>query len=149
LNVLADTPAFDQGETAENPIPLPNASNTKVSAAAATPPAIIAAQEVADWPDSTTLAVSLPIVSIMAPLWLKIVFPTLAVGKSSVPNRKIPNSKQEDPNRKKRAAGADDRCPNVVSLRIVHISRAWAEEADERIPKDGSFGSKRAMCSAE
>jgi hypothetical protein len=63
--------------------------------------------------------------------------------------RKKFRSEQEYPNRKKRAAGADDRCPNVVSLRIVHISRAWAEEADERIPKDGSFGSKRAMCSAE
>ena len=90
------------------------------------------------------MAVSLLIVSIMAPLWLwlKVASPTLAVGKSSVPNRKIPNSK-------KRTASADDRCPNVLSLRIVHISRAWAEEADERIRKDGSFRSKRAMCSAE
>jgi hypothetical protein len=41
-------PAFDHGETAENPIPLPNASSTKVSAAAAIPPATIAAHEVAD-----------------------------------------------------------------------------------------------------
>jgi hypothetical protein len=89
LNVLADTPAFDQGETAENPIPLPNASNTKVSAAAATPPAMIAAQEVADWPDSTTVAVSLLIVSVMAPLWLK-------VRLSNVSGRKKFRSEQEE-----------------------------------------------------
>jgi hypothetical protein len=72
LNVPADTPAFDQGETAENPIPLPNASSTKVSAAVATPPAIIAAQEVADWPESTTVAVSLLTESIIAMLRLKL-----------------------------------------------------------------------------
>jgi hypothetical protein len=41
----------------------------------------------------------------MAPLWLKVVSPTLAVGKSSVPSRKIPNSEQEDPNKQEEADG--------------------------------------------
>ena len=33
LKVVADTPEFDQGETAENAIPLPNASKISVKAA--------------------------------------------------------------------------------------------------------------------
>jgi hypothetical protein len=44
----ADTPEFDQGETEEKPIALPNANKTRVRAAAAMPPAAIAAQETAD-----------------------------------------------------------------------------------------------------
>jgi hypothetical protein len=89
--------------------------------------------------------VSLLIVSIMAPLWLSRL--------SNISGRRKFRSEQEDPNGKKRAASADDRCPNVLSSRIVHISRAahgtGQTEADGRIRKDGSFGSKRAMCSAE
>jgi hypothetical protein len=45
---LADTPADGQGETLENPTALPNETKTSVSAAAATAPAMIAPQLVAD-----------------------------------------------------------------------------------------------------
>jgi hypothetical protein len=47
LNVVAEIPEFDQGETADNPIPAPNARSTSVKAAEATPPATIAAHETA------------------------------------------------------------------------------------------------------
>jgi hypothetical protein len=49
LKVVADMPELGQGETAEKPIPAPNASSTNVKAAAVTPPAVTAAQETADW----------------------------------------------------------------------------------------------------
>jgi hypothetical protein len=48
LSVVADMPEFGQGDTDEKPMPAPNASSTKVKAAAVTPPAITAAQETAD-----------------------------------------------------------------------------------------------------
>src|SRR5437588_11019410 len=48
LKVVADTPELGQGDTAENPMPAPKATNTRVSAAAVTPPAITAAQETAE-----------------------------------------------------------------------------------------------------
>jgi hypothetical protein len=48
LNVVAETPEPAQGETAEKPMPAPNASNMRVKAAAATAPAAMAAQDTAD-----------------------------------------------------------------------------------------------------
>jgi hypothetical protein len=45
VNVPLDTPELDQGEMAENPMPAPKASSTNVRAAAAIPPAAIAAQD--------------------------------------------------------------------------------------------------------
>jgi hypothetical protein len=48
-------PELDHGEIDENPMPAPNANNTNVSAAAATPPAAIAAHDTADWFSSSTL----------------------------------------------------------------------------------------------
>jgi hypothetical protein len=48
LKVVVDTPEFGQGETAEKPMPAPNANNTNVKAAAVTAPAITAAQATAE-----------------------------------------------------------------------------------------------------
>jgi hypothetical protein len=46
--LVADTPAPDQGETAENPIPAPKARSRRANAAIATPPAATAAHDMAD-----------------------------------------------------------------------------------------------------
>jgi hypothetical protein len=48
-------PELGHGETAEKPMPAPNASSTNVKAAAVTPPAITAAQEAADGSFTATL----------------------------------------------------------------------------------------------
>src|SRR5450432_3307814 len=48
LNVVIEAPESDQGETADKPMPVPNAINSRVNAADATAPAAIAAQEIAD-----------------------------------------------------------------------------------------------------
>jgi hypothetical protein len=48
LKVVADMPELGQGETAEKPMPAPNATSNKVNAAAVTPPAMTAAQETAE-----------------------------------------------------------------------------------------------------
>jgi hypothetical protein len=45
LNVVADTPAPDHGETTDNPSPTPNASNTRVNAQETMAPAATAAQD--------------------------------------------------------------------------------------------------------
>src|SRR5260221_13408608 len=55
LKVSLEIPELDHGEIDENPMPAPNTSNTNVSAAAATPPAAIAAHDTADWFSSSTL----------------------------------------------------------------------------------------------
>src|SRR6266511_3323435 len=55
LKVSLEIPEFDHGEIDENPMPAPNANNTNVSAAAATPPAAIAAHDTADWFSSSAL----------------------------------------------------------------------------------------------
>src|SRR2546430_2110446 len=55
LKVSPEIPEFDHGEIDENPIPAPNANNANVSAAAATPPAAIAAHDTADWFSSSAL----------------------------------------------------------------------------------------------
>jgi hypothetical protein len=47
LNVVEEIPEFAQGETADKPIPAPNARSASVKAAEATPPATIAAHETA------------------------------------------------------------------------------------------------------
>jgi hypothetical protein len=48
LNVDGETPEFDQGEIADMLMPAPKASNNRVKAAEATPPATIAAHETAE-----------------------------------------------------------------------------------------------------
>ena len=48
MNVVEETPEFDQGEIADKLMPAPKASNTRVKAAEATPPATIAAHETAE-----------------------------------------------------------------------------------------------------
>jgi hypothetical protein len=62
----------------------------------------------------------------MAPLWLKVVSPTLAAKKSSVPNRKIRTgrSEQEDPNRKIRTARSEQQDPNRK------MAAEWVKLAD-------------------
>jgi len=45
--VLADMPELPHGDTAENPMPAPNARRTRVMAAAATAPAAIAGHDTA------------------------------------------------------------------------------------------------------
>src|SRR5258708_23530003 len=55
LKVSLEIPELDHGEIDENPMPAPNTNNTNVSAAAATPPAAIAAHDTADWFSSSTL----------------------------------------------------------------------------------------------
>src|SRR5260370_37979873 len=55
LKVSLEIPELGHGEIDENPMPAPNANNTNVSAAAATPPAAIAAHDTADWFSSSTL----------------------------------------------------------------------------------------------
>src|SRR5579859_4091185 len=45
LKVVAETPEFPQGETTENPMPMPKDKSTSVSAREATAPASTAAQD--------------------------------------------------------------------------------------------------------
>jgi hypothetical protein len=60
LKVVADTPEFDQGETADSPMPAPKATKARVKAAAATAPAATAAHETADAVDSSSVADATP-----------------------------------------------------------------------------------------
>src|SRR4051794_32125858 len=53
LNVVADTPAFPQGETAESPSPVASDSSTSVKAQEAIAPARTAAQETPETDGST------------------------------------------------------------------------------------------------
>src|SRR4051812_25500193 len=53
LKVVADTPAFPHGETAESPSPVASASSTSVRAQEATAPARTAAQETPETDGST------------------------------------------------------------------------------------------------
>ena len=64
LKVVDETPEFPHGETAENPMPAPNASRIRVSAAAAIAPAATAAQETAE--SSTPFPVSVVTIAISA-----------------------------------------------------------------------------------
>lgn len=54
LIAVADAPAFAHGEIAENPIPVPSASNINDNAAATDAPAITAAHETPDALESST-----------------------------------------------------------------------------------------------
>src|SRR6185437_4271454 len=49
LKVSLEIPELDQGEIDENPMPAPKANRTSVKAAVATAPAVMAAQDTADW----------------------------------------------------------------------------------------------------
>src|ERR1700692_2584104 len=73
ISVDPDTPELDQGDTTEKPIPVPNASRTRVRVAEANPPATIAAHETADTdasPDSSSIEIDSTIAtaSVMASL---------------------------------------------------------------------------------
>jgi hypothetical protein len=58
LIVVADTPEFDQGDTAAKPRPVPSAIRINPIAAEANAPAMIAAQETADSADSLAAALT-------------------------------------------------------------------------------------------
>src|ERR1700735_2585549 len=56
LNVEPETPLSLHGETAEKPIPAPNATSKSVSAAAATAPAATAPHDTAGWASTIVVA---------------------------------------------------------------------------------------------